>query len=75
MIRYIPFEEQLFLEEVGNYQTFGICAYAQQGDEWHEVRKISDVSVELDFVAALCDKCNAGQLSPLHLLDAVEDAL
>ena len=44
-----------------------------QGDEWREVQKISDVSVELDFVAALCDKCNVGQLSPIHLLDVVLD--
>ena len=74
-MHYIPLKEELSSVELGNYQTFAICAYARIGNEWCEVARVSDVSADLSFVTALCDRCNRGQLSPLHLRDVVEDAL
>ena len=72
---YIPFREELWSADLGRYQTFGICAYAKIEGGWREVIRLSDVSVDLAFVTALCERCNRGQLSPLHLRDVVEDAL
>lgn len=74
-MQYIPLKEDLYSADIGNYQTFGILAFDQIGDEWREVARISDVSVDLQFVADLCARCNEGQLSPIHLRDVVEDAL
>lgn len=44
----------------------GICTYAAL---------IPDISCSRDFVEALAQQCTAGQLSPVHLLDVVLDAL
>lgn len=72
---YIPLKEQLYHKDIGNYQSFGICVYARRADGWCEVMRISDVSVELDFVIGLCEKCNRMGISPIHLSDVVMDSL
>ena len=34
-----------------------------------------DISTDLTFVTELNRKCNEGNLSPIHLMDVIEDAL
>jgi len=36
---------------------------------------ILDISTDLKFVTEVIEKCNEGDLSPIHLIDVVEDAL
>ncbi|MBQ7337369.1 MAG: hypothetical protein IJW40_02830 [Clostridia bacterium] len=72
MIRYLPFKERLWQDEVGFYDTYGIRALDESGSC---VALISDVSTDEPTVVALCDKCTRGQLAPLHLYDVVEDFL
>mgnify|MGYP000261821289 CR=1 FL=1 len=47
-------------------QENGICTYATF---------LPDISCDKDFVEALAQRFITGQLSPMHLLDAVLDAL
>ncbi len=73
MYKYLTIKEKLFHEDVGKYTSYGIvCINAETGEQ---VDKISDVSVERDFVTALAEKFTRHSLSPLHFFDAVVDAL
>ena len=36
---------------------------------------IPDISTDINLVNALIQKCNEGNLSPIHLKDVVEDSL
>ena len=44
----------------------GVCTY---------VALIPDISCNRDFVDSLAQRCDRGQLNPMHLLDVVLDAL
>lgn len=68
---YIPVKEDLFSRELGHYISFGIEAL----EHGSLCRRISDISTDEDFVAALARKCTSGQLDPIHLLDVIEDSL
>ena len=71
-VRYETVEERRFSEDIGSYTVFGIRAIDKEGNE---IRYCADVSpCEVD-AKRLCDMCNAFQLSPLHLLDFIEDNL
>ena len=74
-IRYVPYCEELYHEEIGAYRSFGICAYALTGGEWNEVARVCDVATDLALVVALCERCNRGKLAPIHLIDVIMDAL
>ena len=50
----------------GVYDTYGL----QMGNE-----RVDDISTRRDIVVGLCRKLVANQLSKVHLVDAVEDAL
>ena len=71
-VRYDIFEEELYSSELGRYRSFGIIGRNASGDE---VVFCSDVSPDKSLVAELCDKCNALGISPVHLLDVIEDSL
>ena len=68
---YIPVKESLFSQELGSYCSFGMEVI--ENGVLHS--KISDVSTDENFVAALARKCTAGELDPVHLPDVIEDSL
>lgn len=72
MILYIPVESPS-AAGTEKSQTFGICAYAHSDGQWQRAAQHERVSADLHSVVTLCDKCNKGQLSPLHLCDVVND--
>lgn len=55
--------------------TYGILEEEYSLNSWVQVALISDVSCDKEFVDMLIARCAQGQLSPLHLLDVVLDAL
>jgi len=64
--------ENLFMEETGNYRTYGIKGNSE--DPLTGVL-ISDVSVDRGKVQSLVDTFNQLQLDTIHLQEAVEDFL
>lgn len=70
MFQYRPTLEKLSKAE-GDYITYGITVY----DGPHKVALVSDVSTRFSFVFSLCIKFTAHQLSPMHLMDVLEDIL
>lgn len=55
--------------------TYGILGEENSENDWHTVAIVPDVSSNQAFVSQLADKCTKGQLSPIHLLDVIIDAL
>lgn len=71
-IKYEIFEESLSSSELGAYRAFGIRGVNLSGES---VIVCSDVSADETFTRTLCEACNALQVSPLHILDIIEDSL
>lgn len=71
MLLYQAIKENLYHEDIGNYVSYGI-AVTQDGVT---VDFISDVSVDEDEVRELARIFTESGLSPIHLVDAVEDFL
>ncbi len=72
LFRYLPFKETLYSNETGGYTSFGIKAIDENG---LEVLSMSDVSLDPNFVSKLCFLCTELDLSPIHLMDVIEDHL
>ncbi len=72
MYLYVPLEEHLHSNEIGDYISFGLILKDENGKE---LNRISDISNDCFFVAELCRIFNMYQLSPIHLLDVIEDFL
>lgn len=75
MYQYILVKEKLYLSEVGEYESCGILVLETYHSHRFVHSFVSDVSVNISEVAALVDSCNQLQLSPVHLMDVVEDFL
>lgn len=69
MYRYSVIEERLFSEDLGGYTSYGLLVTGAQ-----ELR-LSDVSPDREFVAALAMQFNELQLSPIHLSEVIQDLL
>ena len=68
--RYLPIESEISIDGQ-TAASYGIGAI--ENDLIVDI--VQDVSLDLQFVFRLTEICNAGQLSPCHLHDIVEDAL
>lgn len=55
--------------------SYGILASVLENDACTYAAYIPDISRDKAFVDELAHRCNEGQLSPMHLLDVVLDAL
>ena len=55
--------------------SYGILAETAEGPGWRPAARVLDISPDKEFVSDLARRCTSGQLSPLHLLDVVLDAL
>ncbi len=71
MFRYLPIENEVFSPYIGRYHTFGLRVL--QEDE--ELMILPDVSTDFDFTLRLASLFTKKQLSPLHILDVLEDLL
>ena len=47
----------------------------RQGDDWQTLAAVEDISVDRGTVAELTARCRRLGLSPVHLMDVVEDLL
>ncbi len=72
MYLYVPLEEHLHSNEIEDYISFGLILKDENGKE---LNRISDISNDSSFVTELCRIFNMYQLSPIHLLDVIEDFL
>jgi len=72
-IRYIAVGERRYSPELGAYRTYGILAV--RAGRKRRAAYIPDVSADRAFVSGLAERYTAGKLSPIHLRDAVADAL
>ena len=73
--RYTIFEQQLFEKHIGYYRTFGIEGCVRTDSGWQPCIRLPDVSVDREFAHWLAGRCTSSQISPVHLKDAVLDAL
>ena len=70
MFEYVPIEEDLFTEEIGNYKSFSIKVFLVVGDKY-EIGIASDVSDDYTLVKRIVGFCNKKQVSPLDLYETV----
>lgn len=71
MVTYQIVKELIYHSELGNYYSYGICAYLNK----KEIAHISDVFLEKDDAIKFVQKCNQLELDPIHLPEVIEDAL
>ena len=58
-----------------NRNTYGILEKCWEGGTVQEVAFIPGISCDKEFVLRLLERCARNQLSPIHMLDVVMDAL
>ena len=75
MYRYCAFSKNYILEDGEAYRGYGIVCTLGEGERARQIACVEDISCDGDAVAALAARCTAGNLSPMHLLDVVEDWL
>ena len=63
-----------FCEEVG-IVTYGISAWQRYSRKIVEVCSIEDISPDKRAVLKVAEYCQRVQLSPIHLMDVIEDFL
>jgi len=71
MYQYLPVENEIVSPYIGKYRTFGF-RILQEGEE---LMILPDVSTDFAFTLRLASLFTRKQLSPLHLLDILEDFL
>lgn len=73
---YEVFRERCYLEDVGDYYTYGIrLAARHMPPDMQSGYTIHDVHCERDVVTELVTLCNTLELEPCHLLNVIEDWL
>lgn len=75
VVTYQLVEESLWAEDVGIYNTFGICAYEAGGKSEKEVAHVSDIFLIREKAEQFVDMCNKLKLDVIHLLDVIEDMI
>ena len=64
------------LYSLGSHQpSYGILTSVLESNACTYVACVPDISCDSCFVEELAHRCNEGQLSPMHLIDVVLDAL
>lgn len=75
VVTYQFVEESLWAKDIGNYKTFGIYAYKEEGETKEEIAHISDVFLSREKAEQFVDMCNQLKLDVIHLADVVEDII
>lgn len=73
--QYQPVKKEFFHPDGGTYFSYGLQVYRCQNQLREPVAYIDDISVCQNFVEDLALRFTVHQLSPVHLHDAVIDAL
>ncbi len=69
MTVYLVVKESLFHPYVGRYISYGIKAVDMTENIQIDVVFISDVSMYLEIVLDIAQRCTLFQLDPIHLMD------
>ena len=72
---YLVVKESLFHPYVGRYISYGIKAVDMTENIQIDVVFISDVSMYLEIVLDIAQRCTLFQLGPIHLMDIIEDSI
>ena len=72
---YQPIKTSQFHPDTGFYITYGLQLYQNENGILIPLIILPDISTNLDFVENLALTFTVNQLSPLHLYDAVLDAM
>lgn len=75
MFLYLPVKQQLYQEDLGNYTSYGIAAWALPAMQRTPCVFIPDVTQDRKAAKHLSVQCTVGQLDPKQLEDVVEDFL
>lgn len=75
MFQYLPIEKEMNSPYIGQYRAFGLRVLQSEGEEDQELMVLPDVSTDFEFTLRLASILTRKQLSPLHLLDVLEDLL
>lgn len=72
-VTYFMFPQKMYAPEIGAYNTYSIAVYGFL----HEppIRIVRDVSPDGELVFCMTQAFNRHKLSPLHLLNAIQDML
>lgn len=73
--RYRLTQETRHLEDVGWFPTYGIQAEERRRGRWVYVTTLHDVTLDHAVAQRIVEQMNRLQLSPVHLLEAVESML
>ena len=65
-------EDEVYDEESVVHTAWGVTVSDAHGEV---LRSIGDVFLDKKRAEAFVEKCNKSQLSPIHLLDVIEDVL
>lgn len=75
LVLYLPVKQQLYQEDLGDYQSFGIAAWNFPQLNRKPIVFIPDVTPDRKLAGSLCWHCTWGQLAPKQLIDVVEDSI
>lgn len=73
MFSYQVIEENLYHVDIGSYFSYGLRVIFLSYGIYKEVQRISDISTDEKKVILFAEICTKNQLSPIHLLDVIED--
>lgn len=68
---YVTIKGSYHLPDYGDYTGYGLACHTEDNC----IRIIPDISTDAAFVEAMAHRFNAGQLSPIHFLDAIIDCI
>lgn len=75
MFLYLPVEHELNVSCIGRYRSFGLRVLRSGEDGDEEIMVLPDISTDFGFTLRLASLFTKKQLSPIHLLDVLEDIL
>ena len=75
MIVYLTVKESLVNPYTGRYTSYGIKAVDVTEYVQTDIVFISDVSMYLEIVLDIAQRCTLYQLDPVHLIDVIEDSI
>ena len=75
MYKYLTFKETVTTPGIGTYIAYGIICIKIEKHEISCIKSVSDISTIKELVEKIAERCNSLEVSPLHLLDVIEEFL
>ena len=73
--RFTVTEKAVPAADANSAKTYGICVEESTAKGWVPLLTVPDISRNQTFLRQLADRCNRLQLSPVHTMDVVWDAI